>query len=135
MEVNEKIEEQIKISRENGCKLLECKTIDNNIALRRENIKLKSELETYKEQILELKQENHTLKEKLENFIPRRRVRRIYKQVKKILEQDGIVDDLEEEEDEKVIEKYKKEIEYLEKQSEHWQKVLEKVQTENNLIG
>lgn len=43
----EKIEEHIKISKENGCKLLECKTIDDNIALRRENIKLKKEISKY----------------------------------------------------------------------------------------
>lgn len=35
------IEERIKLSKENGCKLLECKTIDRNIALQLENIKLK----------------------------------------------------------------------------------------------
>ena len=48
--------------------------------------------------------ENHDLKQKLENFIPRRRVRRIYKQVEKILKQDGIIDDLE---DDDVIPKSK----------------------------
>ena len=48
--------------------------------LRQENGQLKSEISGYKEQ--------------LENYIPRRRVRRIYQQVKKILEQDGITDDL-----------------------------------------
>jgi hypothetical protein len=42
------VEERINFAKENGCKLLECKTIDNNIKLRLENIKLKSELETYK---------------------------------------------------------------------------------------
>lgn len=42
-----------------------------------------------------LKSDNHILKEKLENFIPRRRVRRVYKQIYKILTQDGITDDLE----------------------------------------
>lgn len=36
----------------------------------------------------ELKKENHDLKEKLQNYIPRRRVRRVYKQLKKILEID-----------------------------------------------
>lgn len=41
-----------------------------------------------------LKSDNHILKEKLENFIPRRRVRRVYKQIYKILTQDGITDDL-----------------------------------------
>lgn len=51
--------------------------------LRQENGQLKSEISGYKEQ--------------LENYIPRRRVRRIYQQVKKILEQDGITDDLDEE--------------------------------------
>lgn len=45
-----------------------------------------------------LKSDNHILKEKLENFIPRRRVRRVYKQLYKILTQDGITDDLETEE-------------------------------------
>lgn len=45
-----------------------------------------------------LKSDNYILKEKLENFIPRRRVRRVYKQLYKILTQDGITDDLETEE-------------------------------------
>ena len=36
----------------------------------------------------ELKEENHTLKEKLQMFIPRRRVRRVYKQLGKILRTD-----------------------------------------------
>lgn len=45
-----------------------------------------------------LKSDNHILKERLENFIPRRRVRRVYKQLYKILTQDGITEDLETEE-------------------------------------
>lgn len=45
-----------------------------------------------------LKSENNIFKEKLENFIPRRRVRRVYKQLYKILTQDGITEDLETEE-------------------------------------
>lgn len=45
-----------------------------------------------------LKSDNHILRERLENFIPRRRVRRVYKQLYKILTQDGITDDLETEE-------------------------------------
>ena len=35
--------ERIEQKKKNGCKVLECKTIDENIKLRRENIKLKSE--------------------------------------------------------------------------------------------
>ena len=35
-----------------------------------------------------LKTENHDLKEQVQNYIPRRRVRRIYKDLKKILEKD-----------------------------------------------
>lgn len=35
-----------------------------------------------------LKRENHDLKEQLASYIPRRRVRRVFKQLKKILEQD-----------------------------------------------
>lgn len=42
------MEEKINWQKENGCKLLDCKTIDNNIQLRRENFKLRQELETYK---------------------------------------------------------------------------------------
>ena len=38
-----------------------------------------------------LKQENYNLKEQLENFIPRRRVRRVYKMLGKILKEDGII--------------------------------------------
>lgn len=45
-----------------------------------------------------LKSDNHILRERLENFIPRRRVRRVYKQLYKILTQDGITNDLETEE-------------------------------------
>ena len=52
------------------------------------------EIQKLIEENRELRTENHNLKEKLESFIPRRRVRRIFKQVKKILEQDGITDDL-----------------------------------------
>ena len=40
------------------------------------------------EEIRKLKAENVELKEKLENYIPRRRVRRVYKQLKRILEAD-----------------------------------------------
>ena len=40
------------------------------------------------EEIKKLKAENVELKEKLESYIPRRRVRRIYKQLKHILEAD-----------------------------------------------
>lgn len=39
-------------------------------------------------ELQELKNENAVLKEQLENYIPRRRVRRVYKQLRKILEQD-----------------------------------------------
>lgn len=35
------MEEKINWQKENGCKLLDCKVIDNNIELRLENIKLK----------------------------------------------------------------------------------------------
>ena len=51
-----------------------------------------------RQQVGELKSENSALNEKLQNYIPRRRVRRVYKQIKKILEQDGITDDLDIEE-------------------------------------
>lgn len=42
------------------------------------------------EELKKLRAENHDLKEKIQNYIPRRRVRRVYKQLKKILEQDLI---------------------------------------------
>lgn len=45
---------------------------------------------------INLKNENHILKERLKNYIPRRRVRRVYKQLYKILTQDGVVNDLKE---------------------------------------
>lgn len=35
------VEERINFNKENGCKLLDCKVIDENIKLRQENIKLK----------------------------------------------------------------------------------------------
>lgn len=59
----------------------------NEGELKKENAKLKEENSR-------LKNENHNLKEQIENYIPRRRVRRVFKQLKKILEQDGITDDL-----------------------------------------
>ena len=40
------------------------------------------------EELKQLRKENHNLKEQLENFIPRRRVRRVYKMLGNILEAD-----------------------------------------------
>lgn len=40
------------------------------------------------EEISKLKNDNNNLKEKLNNYIPRRRIRRVYKELKKILEKD-----------------------------------------------
>lgn len=40
------------------------------------------------DELQKLRTENHDLKEQLENYIPRRRVRRVYKQLKTILEAD-----------------------------------------------
>lgn len=40
------------------------------------------------EEMKKLRQENHDLKEKLKSYIPRRRVRRIFKSLKHVLEQD-----------------------------------------------
>lgn len=37
------------------------------------------------EELKKLRAENHDLKEQIQNYIPRRRVRRVYKQLKKIL--------------------------------------------------
>ena len=42
------------------------------------------------EELKKLRAENHDLKEQIQNYIPRRRVRRVYKQLKKILGQDLI---------------------------------------------
>ena len=42
------------------------------------------------EELKKLRAENHDLKEQIQNYIPRKRVRRVYKQLKKILEQDLI---------------------------------------------
>lgn len=39
-------------------------------------------------ELQKIKNENTELKEKLQNYIPRRRVRRVYKQLKAILEED-----------------------------------------------
>lgn len=47
-------------------------------------------------EINKLKQENHNLKQELKVYIPRRRVRRVYKMIGKILKQDGVTDDLDE---------------------------------------
>ena len=38
------------------------------------------------EELKQLRAENHDMKEQLENFIPRRRVRRVYKMLGKILD-------------------------------------------------
>ena len=46
------------------------------------------ENEDMKEELKQLRIENHNMKEQLENFIPRRRVRRIYKMLGNILEAD-----------------------------------------------
>lgn len=43
---------------------------------------------TVEEELKKLRAENHDLKEQIQNYIPRRRVRRVFKQLKKILEQD-----------------------------------------------
>lgn len=40
------------------------------------------------EELKQLRAENHNMKEQLENFIPRRRVRRVYKMLGKILDED-----------------------------------------------
>ena len=64
------------------------------------------------EEIKKLKEENKILKEQLENFIPRRRIRRVFKQLKKILEQDL------ENENKEHIQKLKEFIEKIEKEGE-----------------
>ena len=46
------VEERINFNKENGCKLLDCKVIDENIKLRQENIKLKKIAEKLAELIL-----------------------------------------------------------------------------------
>lgn len=76
--------------------------IKKDIVVKSQSADLKMVLELINdyEKVLEdrgnLRSENHILKERLENYIPRRRVRRVYKQLNKILTQDGITDDLEE---------------------------------------
>lgn len=62
-----------------------------------EMLKLNLKIHRLEDENKILKQEIHNLKEQLDNFIPRRRVRRVYKMLGKILKQDGIVDDLKEE--------------------------------------
>lgn len=51
-------------------------------------LKRNYKLETELEKVKEIKNENHNLKEQLQNFIPRRRVRRVYKMLGKILRTD-----------------------------------------------
>ena len=58
-------------------------------------LELVEELKRLRNENIETKNEIHILKERLDNYIPRRRVRRVFKQLKKILEQDGVTDDLE----------------------------------------
>lgn len=64
------------------------------------------------EEIKKLKEENKILKEQLDNFIPRRRIRRVFKQLKKILEQDL------ENENKEYIQKLKEFIKKIEKEGE-----------------
>nr|DAJ75868.1 MAG TPA: hypothetical protein [Caudoviricetes sp.] len=64
------------------------------------------------EEIKKLKEENKILKEQLDNFIPRRRIRRVFKQFKKILEQDL------ENENKEHIQKLKEFIKKIEKEGE-----------------
>ena len=40
------------------------------------------------DKLKELEKENHNMREQLQNFIPRRRVRRVYKMLGKILDED-----------------------------------------------
>ena len=68
---------RLKLAKENGCKVLDCKTIDNNIKLRLENIKLRKELETYKkiaerlaDTILEMDAEGKDVYEKICKNLP-----------------------------------------------------------------
>ena len=58
--------------------------------------KLEAYIKTQQKEINKLKQENHNLKQELKVYIPRRRVRRVYKMIGKILKQDGVTDDLDE---------------------------------------
>ncbi len=51
-------------------------------------LKKNYELEVKLSEMSKLKNENHNLKEQLQNFIPRRRVRRVYKMLGKILRTD-----------------------------------------------
>lgn len=75
-------------------------TLQNKIEkLQQEILRLNLLNHKLKDTNMKLVNENHNLRQKLNNFIPRRRVRRIYKQVGKILSQDGITDDLEGDED------------------------------------
>lgn len=45
------VEERINFNKENGCKLLDCKVIDENIKLRQENIKLRKIAEKLAEEL------------------------------------------------------------------------------------
>lgn len=67
--------------------LLEKKDIDI-IETKEANRQLSVELKKKDKIINEMKKENHDLKEKLQMFIPRRRVRRVYKMLGKILSVD-----------------------------------------------
>ena len=57
---------RLKLAKENGCKVLDCKTIDNNIKLRLENIKLRKELEIYKKIADEIKELRDTIQKEYE---------------------------------------------------------------------
>lgn len=49
---------------------------------------MEDEIKALKEDMKTIRAENHNMKEQLENYIPRRRVRRIYKMLGNILDAD-----------------------------------------------
>ena len=65
---------------------------DENVKVNKQQLlqilKKNYELEVKLSEMSKLKNENHNLKEQLQNFIPRRRVRRVYKMLGKILRTD-----------------------------------------------
>lgn len=65
-------------------------------------------IETQKAEIEKYKKENHDLKEKLQMYIPRRRVRRVYKMIGKILRTDISPELLEKELKKELVEGEKK---------------------------
>ena len=98
IEILERLEQMQQTFREDGLQgyemaIVTAKKLINNLIQENKELRIQiSARETVVDKLTkenkDLKEENHTLKEKLQMFIPRRRVRRVYKMLGKILRTD-----------------------------------------------